>query len=91
MISHLHVKSSTIWKEIPFAILAVLAFAFVGFDVFLNGADNNVISRGDGAILILFFCLFLYYIFQLAKSEPFTEDTGIKRYHPLLSVVMIVG
>ncbi|MBP6921229.1 calcium/sodium antiporter [Candidatus Gracilibacteria bacterium] len=90
MISQLRVKESTIWKEIPFAILAVMALIFVGFDTVLSNTSQNSITRGDGAVLILFFLLFLYYIFQLAKSEPFTEDAGIKRYNTALSVGMIV-
>lgn len=64
----LTVQRSTIWKEIPFALLAVVVLWFMVSDKILDGATANVLSRIDGLILISFFIIFLYYVFGIAKQ-----------------------
>ncbi|KAB2332055.1 calcium/sodium antiporter [Bacillus mesophilum] len=65
----LQVESTTIRKEIPFTLLASVAlFIFIG-DVFLDGSSVNVITRSDGYILLLFFAVFLYYLFEVARKN----------------------
>lgn len=89
----LTVKSTTVWKEIPLALLAALVLAVAASDVFFNGATASVISRSDGLIFLGFFAVFMYYTFGIAKQggdEPEQEET--KRYSKLRSVGMtIVG
>ena len=84
------VKSSTIWKEIPFSMLAILAVFFLGADAMWWEGTDNIISRGDGFILISFFILFLYYIAGISNDEENT-DTGIKRYTMTISILLIIG
>lgn len=64
----LTVKRSTIWKEIPFALLAVVVLWFMVSDQVIDGAGQNILSRIDGLILISFFIIFLYYVFGIAKQ-----------------------
>ncbi|MFH1047158.1 MAG: calcium/sodium antiporter [Patescibacteria group bacterium] len=64
----LKVQNSTVWKEIPFALLAVVLVTIMASDVALNGLLNNEIGRGDGLVLLSFSIIFLYYIFGLAKQ-----------------------
>jgi cation:H+ antiporter len=63
------ISNTTKWKEIPFSLLAILVLAIVSNDIFLNGADKNMISRGDGAILICFILIFIVYAFEMARKE----------------------
>lgn len=62
----LTVQNSTVWKEIPFALLAVLVLFLITNDQFIDGASMSMISRIDGLVLIAFFAIFLYYIFGTA-------------------------
>ncbi|KKK33788.1 sodium:proton exchanger [Salinicoccus sediminis] len=69
MITPLTVKSETIRKEIPFSLLAAVVLLILMADVFLNGAVENIVSRGDGLIILLFFSVFLYYVFEMAMKN----------------------
>lgn len=65
----LAVGKGTVWKEIPFAMLAVVVLAFMAMDTVIDGASESILSRGDGLVLISFFVIFLYYIFGLARAD----------------------
>jgi len=72
----LTVQKSTVWKEIPFALLGVVVLAFMASDALLDGAATSVLTRIDGLVLISFFAIFLYYIVGIAKQSP--DDTQEK-------------
>lgn len=82
------VKSSTVWKEVPFSLLAILTVLFLGSDVYFGQGTKNMISGGDGFILIGFFILFLYYIAGISNDEENT-DSGIKKYSTWISIGLI--
>lgn len=89
---NLKVQRSTTWKEIPFALLAVVAVLILGSDIVLDGAGANILSRSDGLILIGFFCVFLAYIVQLTigkKNDAAAEE--IPTYSHMLSIGMTIG
>ena len=55
LIRPIKVQHSTVWKEIPFSLLAALVVAFLANDVLIDGQKNSQLSRIDGLILISFF------------------------------------
>lgn len=69
VLNPLKVESETIRKEIPFTLLASIALVILISDVGLQFLSENFITRGDGFILLLFFAVFLYYIFEVAKKS----------------------
>lgn len=91
----LTVKSSTVWKEIPLALLGVGLLFVMGNDVLIDGASYNVISRSDGIVLLSLMVIFMYYIVAMARSdnkEVTTEgEESITEYGVLLSIVFIAG
>ncbi len=68
MLYPMRVQNSTIWKEIPFALLAVVLVAIMASDVALNGLMRDELGRGDGLVLVSFSVIFLYYILGLARQ-----------------------
>lgn len=66
LISPLIVQSSTVWKEIPLSFLAALLLFFLSNNFF---SENEVLSRIDGVILLICFCLFLYYVYRQLRGE----------------------
>jgi cation:H+ antiporter len=82
LIAPLTVQSETVRKEIPFAMLAAIVLMILMADVALQGASANIINRGDGIIILLFFSVFLYYVFEMARKnrsstvEKVDADTG---------------
>lgn len=63
------VQSETIRKEIPFALLGSVALLLLISDIQLGSSDNNLITRTEGITLLLFFAVFLYYIFEVARKD----------------------
>jgi len=64
----MRVQNSTIWKEIPFALLAVVLVSIMASDVALSGLASDQLTRGDGLVLVSFSVIFLYYILGLARQ-----------------------
>lgn len=90
VIAPLKIKKSTIWKEIPFAFLAVLVLFLMSNKTLFNGKSSNIVTRIDGIILLVFFAIFLYYIFELVKGSK-NHTTTIKEYSGIAIFTMIVG
>ena len=67
----LSVKKSTVWKEIPFALLAVLLIFTMGNDAFFDGSSFNAITRTDGFSLIAIFAIFMFYAFNQTSIKTF--------------------
>jgi len=65
----LKVEKKTIVKEIPLALLGSVVLLILISDTFLQNEANNVLSRGDGLVLIMLFLVFLYYIIEVALSK----------------------
>lgn len=75
----LTVQRNTVFKEIPFSLLAGFVTVVLASDVFLDGnlgAAANVISRIDGIVLLSFFVIFMYYIFGIAKASPAQDSSA---------------
>ena len=60
LIRPIRVHGSVVFKEYPFMVLSSAALLALGSDAVLDGTGVNQVSRGDGAVLLLFFCVFLY-------------------------------
>lgn len=87
----LSVQRGTVWREIPFAVLAVLVVTIMANDVLLDGSALSALSRIDGLVLLSFFAIFIYYIFSIAKQPNNTDETEIKLYSTSKSILMILG
>jgi cation:H+ antiporter len=68
LIRPLLAQRNTIWREIPFSLLAVFALLLLCNDQFFASSDN-LLARNDGFILLLFFVLFVVYTFGIPKIE----------------------
>lgn len=69
LINPLNVENETIRKEIPFTLLGGVALLILISDISLQTANQNFITRSDGLIFLLFFAIFLYYIFEVARHN----------------------
>jgi cation:H+ antiporter len=94
----LRVHNSTIWKEIPYALLAVVLVAIMASDALLDGLGSSFIGHADGLILVSFSIIFIYYIFGLAKSGkadlgdvPTMSSRKIVLYILAGMVMLVVG
>lgn len=80
VICPLQVKKSMIIKEFPFAILSCLVLVILVQDQLFGTSTMVVLNRGDGLILLLFFCIFMYYLIGVAisaRSEAVEEEIAV--------------
>ncbi len=87
----LAVQSTTVWKEIPFSLLAALVMGILANDMLIDKKGFSELTRGDGIILIAFFIIFMYYIFSIAKkSGNKKQEDDFKQLSNLKSVSFII-
>ncbi|MBA9079550.1 calcium/sodium antiporter [Rufibacter quisquiliarum] len=85
----LTVKTNTTWLEIPLSLLAAVAVLIIANDVYLDGSAANVITRGEGLLLLLFFGIFLVYNLKLAQNNPGDEQTETLNYSYLKAILFM--
>lgn len=90
MLYPITVKHSTVWKEIPFALLASVVLFFMANDFLIDGATSSFVSRIDGLILLCFFLIFLYYTFETSKNSTETEQLVVKIFPVWKSLLLLV-
>lgn len=74
----LKVENETIRKEIPFTLLASAVLLILMGDVELQGISDNLLTRSDGLIFLLFLSIFMYYVIEVAlKSRGKSSDEKI--------------
>jgi len=67
LITNVKVRSSTVWKQIPFALLASFVFFLLTTKIFFGG--GAFFTWNDGLIFLALFAIFLYYTFDMAKKN----------------------
>ncbi len=68
LIHPLRVTRGTVWREIPFSLLAALALWAAANDNLIDGWAYSDVSRSDGLIFLLFFAIFIYYTASIAHT-----------------------
>ncbi|MGB3182982.1 MAG: calcium/sodium antiporter [Cyclobacteriaceae bacterium] len=68
MIFPISVQSSTAWKEIPVSLFITVLLIFLLNDFTFSGQTHS--GRVDGVVMLVLFCLFLYYVFTQMKNDP---------------------
>lgn len=91
LIYPMRVQKSTIWKEIPISFGAALLFYMMANNFFFS--DTTAVLRIDGAILLLCFAAFLFYIFKEMKAgkEPIEEIIYIPKSNFKIWSLIILG
>ena len=87
----LTVTKGTIWKEIPFGLLAAIILGVLVADKFIDSRNFSEISRIDGLILLSFFIIFLYYSAGIAKQTPQITDQLPKKISSLQKLVVYIA
>jgi cation:H+ antiporter len=88
----LSVSKGTVWKEIPFSLLAVIILGLMANDRGIDAADISRLTRIDGLVLLAFFSIFLYYSFGIAKAiEGLTDHVPAKAQGIAKSFLLILA
>lgn len=93
IITPLTIQKNTIWKEIPFSLLAALMLLFMANDIILDHNTANQLTRSEGLVLLGFFVIFLIYAFQISRNNPSPEEANPKAkiYPGWLSILFVLA
>lgn len=90
LISPLIVQSSTVWKEIPLSFLGILIVYALTNEILSDGPE--VLSRMDGAILLILFIGFLYYVYRQFRNDLSQQKIETKRFStPKIWLFIVIG
>jgi cation:H+ antiporter len=87
LIRPLPTAKNTVWREIPFALLAGVVLFIMCNDTLFN-RSSDLLSRGDGLILLMFFIIFITYGFAIARVEG-VNQTEVKS-RSLLKIILYI-
>lgn len=85
------VDKSIIKKDMPFSFIITLGLLFLSFNVFPSTTADNVISRADGMVLLLFFSIFMYYTVRSALAAPAPEDNKNEKLMPVWQQLLFIA
>jgi len=89
LIYPLIIRKETVWKEIPFCLLAPAILFYLANDRWFNRSTSSTLSRIDGLIMIAFFVFFIVYAVFIARSRKHPKIEH-KKHPPALAVPMII-
>ena len=72
-------------------MLFTLVFAVLLSDSVFDKGIVNAFTRGDGIVLLLFFCVFIYYLVAIARNKVEKEETTEMMKLPKAIAFTIVG
>lgn len=92
LVRPLTIHARTVWKEIPFIVLAAMMLLVLGGDCVIDRhCVANSITRGDGLVLLSFFTIFIVYTFTLSRTSDRESSEAVRTYSWLWSTVLLVG
>lgn len=91
LVAPIAITKSNLKKDIPLNIAVTLLLIFLGMNQTILGRGENVLSRIDGAVLLLLFAWYLWSSFKSDTGDGKEEDGGIKVKSNLVSILMIIG
>ena len=89
LIHDLVVKDDTVKKELPIILLITSLLAVLMSDKLLSN-QVNLIDRGDGITILLFFLVFIYYLISMVKNKTDDDDAN-EVYSISKSIIYTVG
>ena len=90
VIRPLIIKDNTIHKELPLVMLISTLLVVLYLDVSLGVGEVNQISRADAFVILIFFSIFLYYLFSLAKQNKETNKNEKPKFKLVKSLIFVV-
>lgn len=71
----LHIENSILSKEFPFLLFTSILIIFLTGDSLFSNSSVNILSKFDGIILLVLFCLFFYNLIKTAlkSRNEFTD------------------
>lgn len=95
LVSPFVVGRSTVYKDIPFSIIASIVLAALALDAFWDSTMSaDLLSRADGIILLAFFAIFVSYTYSLAtkgNGDDAVVEGGVELPAWKVALFMVLG
>jgi len=91
LIYPLRVQNSTVVSEIPFSLSAAILLGFLANSSLFSTKHELSISRLDGAVLLVFFLLFMLYAYSISRTRVVSSDAPLERPLPRSIAFVLVG
>jgi cation:H+ antiporter len=91
VIMPIFIQRSTIFKEIPYSIIAAFVLLMLANDQLFSDARPNRIGYIDALIMLSFFIFFIFYIFRNMKNDVQEFDVEKKTYGLWKTILLITG
>ena len=75
LVAPIKIERTILTKDIPLVLLSALALLAIGNATLLDGAGENMATRVDGILLLLFFAIFMRHTFSAAHSNTDAGET----------------
>lgn len=89
MIAPLTITKSNLKRDIPLNIGVTILLILLGMNSSIFGIGENILSRIDGAVLLVLFALYMWKSFKSDSADDLEDD--IRTYSPAASVFLILG
>ncbi|MGL5125889.1 MAG: calcium/sodium antiporter [Fusobacteriaceae bacterium] len=83
LIKPITMQKNTVWKEIPYSLIAVIVLFFL--------SRNGTLFRGDAAVLLCFFVGFIIYIFFISKTGEIEADETENMDSKKMIIFLLLG
>ncbi|MCL2437007.1 MAG: calcium/sodium antiporter [Clostridiales bacterium] len=90
LIKPFKIQDDVIKKEMPILFLITIGVSVLFLDGLLDSAQTNTLTRADGMILLLFFCVFIYYLITVVLNKTGEKKNEMPKYNVFKSIVMIL-
>ena len=94
IIKPINIQNQIIRKEYPFMLMSTIVLIVMSFDVVIGNNVDNMITRSEAIILLIFMCVFMYSIVSsaLQSRKINSSDEAVKpKYGIPLSIVFTLG
>lgn len=94
VIRQLPATNNTVWKEIPFTLLASIVAILLLNNIFIGGGTPLALDRRDGFVLLFFFLIFMGYAAHIIRQESKSDKEWVEapeEHSKIRSICEIIG
>lgn len=91
VISPIIIKSSTVWREIPYSLFALLLLFVLVNDELIFLPDEDLLTVKDGLIMLGFFIIFLILVWKNLRKDIIKEGEEHQILSKPKTIIFLVG
>ena len=89
-VSPVVISKATVQNDIPLCLMASVVLSCLALDTFVSSGNTNILTRGDGIVLLCFFAVFMAYSLSLAKEKE-TGSATSQMSPTRISLLIVLG